>query len=99
MIKTDVIGSMSSSAEALADRIDTDRVAAAVSDVAIGELIAAAVPTVDVASAQIARTARVGWRWRRQLLIALAVGLTLGVALMVLRRSRFGRDVDGSEVE
>lgn len=99
MIASDVIGSVSSSAEALADRIDTERVAAVVSDVAIGELIAAAAPAVDVASEQLARTARIGLRWRRQLLIALAVGVTLGIAVTVIRRRGGGPETAASEAE
>lgn len=99
MSATDLINTVSDTAESLVERIDTDRVAAVVSDIAVGELIAAAMPTVDAASEQIARTARVSWRLRRQLLLATLLVVTLGVGVVVVRRRRKNRSSGAEETD
>ena len=88
MNPTDMLDTLTSNAGAVVERIDTDRVAAIVSDIAVGELVASALPVADAASEQIAKTARLTWKWRQQLVISLVIGVTIGVAAVVIRRRR-----------
>lgn len=88
MNPTDVLDTVTSTAETVVERIDTDRMAAIVSDIAVGELVASALPLADAASEQIARTARLSWKWRQQLVTALVIGVTVGVAVVAIRRRR-----------
>jgi hypothetical protein len=88
MSPTDMLDTLTSNAGAVVERMDTDRMAAIVSDIAVGELVASALPVAEAASEQIAKTARLSWKWRQQLVMALVIGVTIGVAAVVIRRRR-----------